>query len=197
MFTGIIEATGRVESITDQGSGKVFWISSSISSGFKPDQSVSHNGACLTIEEISDNQHRFTAIAETLSKTNLGTWHVGDIINLERCLAMNGRLDGHLVQGHVDTTGTCLSVLAKNGSWDYQFSFNRSFAPLIIEKGSIAVNGISLTCFNVTDNSLMVSIIPYTYDHTNMKNVVANSTVNLEFDLIGKYIQRNLALSGK
>lgn len=195
MFTGIIEATGRVESITDEGSGKIFWISSPISSQFKPDQSVSHNGACLTVEEISDNQHRITAIEETLTKTNLGSWRVGDTINLERCLQLNGRLDGHLVQGHVDTTGTCMQVEARNGSWDYIFNFPPSFAPLIIEKGSIAVNGISLTCYNVTDSNFTVSIIPYTYEHTNMKDVAVNSTVNLEFDLIGKYIQRNLSLS--
>lgn len=194
MFTGIVEAIGRVETVTDNGSGKIFRISSDISSQLKPDQSLAHNGACLTVEEVSGNQHRVTAIEETLRKTDLGNWHTGDYVNLERCLPMNGRLDGHLVQGHVDATGTCVSVEATNGSWNYRFSFASSFAPLIIEKGSIAVNGISLTCYNVTDNAFTVSIIPYTYEHTNMKYLKANSTVNLEFDLIGKYIQRNLLL---
>jgi riboflavin synthase len=194
MFTGIIEATGKVDSITDQGSGKVFWVSSPISTMLKPDQSLSHNGACLTVEEVAGDQHRVTAIEETLSKTDLAHWRVGDTVNLERCLQLNGRLDGHFVQGHVDTTGTCLDLASKNGSFDYRFSFPSRFAPLVVEKGSICINGISLTCYNVTEKEFTVSIIPYTYEHTNMRFIEVGSTVNLEFDLIGKYIQRSLNL---
>jgi riboflavin synthase len=195
MFTGIIEATGKVDSVTDQGSGKVFWLSSSISATLKPDQSLSHNGACLTVEEVAGNQHRVTAIEETLSKTDLAHWRVGDTVNLERCLQLNGRVDGHLVQGHVDTTGTCVSVSSKNGSFDYRFSFAPQFASLVIEKGSICINGISLTCYNVTESEFTVSIIPYTYEHTNISFIEKGSIVNLEFDLIGKYIQRSLQLN--
>ena len=194
MFTGIIEALGRVESIADEGSGRIFWISSPISRDLKPDQSLSHNGACLTIEQVSDHQHRITAVDETLKKTNLGNWLVGDTVNLERCMQINSRLDGHLVQGHVDTIGTCVEILPKNGSTEYRFSFPLSFSSLIIEKGSICINGISLTCYDVTQHEFTVAIIPFTYEHTNMKEVKINSTVNLEFDVIGKYIQRHLEL---
>ena len=194
MFTGIIEALGRVESIADEGSGRIFWISSPISRDLKPDQSLSHNGACLTIEQVTDHQHRITAVDETLKKTNLGNWLVGDTINLERCMQINSRLDGHLVQGHVDTIGTCVEILPKNGSTEYRFSFPLFFSSLIIEKGSICINGISLTCYDVTQNEFTVAIIPFTYEHTNMKEVKINSTVNLEFDVIGKYIQRHLEL---
>jgi riboflavin synthase len=194
MFTGIIEALGRVESIADEGSGRIFWISSTISADLNPDQSLSHNGACLTVEQVTDNQHRVTAVDETLKKTNLKNLHVGDLVNLERCMQMNGRLDGHLVQGHVDTTGTCVQIVTKNGSTEYRFSYPLSFSSLIIEKGSVCVNGISLTCFDITQNEFTVTIVPYTADHTNMKDVKVNTVVNLEFDLIGKYIQRHLEL---
>lgn len=190
MFTGIIEALGRVESIADEGSGKIFWISSPFSHELKPDQSLSHNGACLTVEQVTGGQHRVTAIEETLVKTNLGHWRVGDMINLERCLQMNGSLDGHLVQGHVDTQGNCIQVVPKTGSTEYRFTFPQTFSSLVIEKGSVCVNGISLTCYNISKNEFTIAIIPYTYEHTNMKNVIVNSTVNLEFDVIGKYIQR-------
>lgn len=194
MFTGIIEATGKVESITEQGSGRIFWISSSLSNELKPDQSLSHSGACLTVEQVAENQHRVTAVLETLQKTNLGDWHVGDRVNLERCMQLNGRLDGHIVQGHVDARGTCTSIESKDGSWEFQFRFPASFAALVIEKGSVCVNGISLTCYNVTGSTLNVAIIPYTYEHTNIKDVKVGTEVNLEFDVIGKYIQRKLSL---
>lgn len=194
MFTGIIEAMGKVESVTDQGSGKIFWISSPVSHELKPDQSISHNGACLTVEQVANNQHRVTAIEETLRKTNLGEWRVGDMVNLERCMQLNGRLDGHIVQGHVDATATCTKTESKNGSWEYVFNFPSSFAPLVIEKGSVCVNGISLTCFNVSISSFTVAVIPFTYEHTNMRSVKVNSLVNVEFDVIGKYIQRTLSL---
>lgn len=197
MFTGIIEAVARVESITDNGTGKVFWLSSAISNELKTDQSLSHDGTCLTVEEANNGQHRVTAIQETLSKTNLRSWHVGDLVNLERCLQMNGRLDGHLVLGHVDTTGTCVSVKSNNGSWDFTFRYPANFSSLIIEKGSITVNGISLTCYNLNHSLFTVSIIPYTYDHTNLSKVKEGDEVNLEFDLIGKYIQRNITVNGK
>lgn len=194
MFTGIIEALGRVESVSEQGSGRVFWISSPISNELKPDQSLSHNGACLTIEETANDQHRVTAINETLQKTNLGQWHVGDLINLERCMQLNGRLDGHIVQGHVDATATCVSFDAKNGSWEYRFSFPASFAALVIDKGSVCVNGISLTCYNISDNAFTIAVIPFTYQHTNIKNVKEGTIVNIEFDVIGKYINRQWSL---
>ena len=196
MFTGIIESLGSVISATPSGTNTVCWIESPISAELKIDQSVSHNGVCLTVEEINGNTHRVTAIQETLQKTNCGNWTAGTAVNLERCLLANGRLDGHLVQGHVDTTGTCISREDANGSWLYRFQFPEKFAPLIIEKGSIAINGISLTCFNVTANSCMVAIIPYTFNHTNLQWVEPGATVNIEFDLMGKYILRMRELSG-
>lgn len=194
MFTGIIEALGRVESIADEGSGRIFWLSSPISHELKPDQSLSHNGACLTVEQVAGQQHRVTAIDETLKKTNLGDWRVGDMVNLERCMQMNGRLDGHLVQGHIDTKGTCVEIIPKNGSTEYRFSYPLTFSSLIIEKGSVCINGISLTCYDITQNEFTAAIIPYTSANTNMKDVKVNSAVNLEFDVIGKYIQRHLEL---
>jgi riboflavin synthase len=139
--------------------------------------------------------HQVTAIAETIAKTNLAHWKVGSVVNIERCMVMNGRLDGHIVQGHVDCTATCIEKLDKNGSWEYVFSFPPAFAPLVIEKGSIAVNGTSLTCFEVTDNSFKVAIIPYTFEHTSINQVEPASIVNIEFDILGKYVQRSLALA--
>jgi riboflavin synthase len=194
MFTGIIETTGKVVSAEQQGANKCFWISSSISSELKVDQSVSHNGVCLTVEEVADNQHRVTAIAETLLKTDLDAWRAGHLVNLERCLAFNGRLDGHLVQGHVDATAVCTGRKELDGSWQFSFEFPAEFAPLIIEKGSISLNGISLTVFNVTAKSFDVAVIPYTYHHTNIRQVEQGTVVNLEFDMVGKYINRRLSL---
>ena len=182
MFTGIIETTGIVKEVISNGSNKTFWIESPISSQFKVDQSVSHSGVCLTIEEIKENTHRITAIDETLQKTNLGDWKAGTFINLERCLQINDRLDGHIVQGHVDTTGTCIKRKEKKGSWEFEFEFPKKFAELIIEKGSICVNGISLTAFDVIRKSFRVAIIPYTFEHTNINKVMEGDTVNLEFD---------------
>lgn len=190
MFTGIIETTGKIASVEQNGGNKTFWIVSPISPELKVDQSLSHNGVCLTVEEVIDNQHRVTAITETLNKTDLGGWQTGGLVNLERCLAFNGRLDGHLVQGHVDTTAVCTSRREMDGSWQFGFEFPSGFAPYIIEKGSIAVNGISLTLFNVTDHSFEVAIIPYTFHHTNIQQVEPGTTVNLEFDVIGKYVKR-------
>lgn len=194
MFTGIIESSGRVESVSKLGSGKCFTISSPLSEQFKVDQSVSHNGVCLTIEKIQDNTHQVTAILETLNKTTLAGWKPGTNINLERCMQMNGRLDGHIVQGHVDTTGICTYVNNLQGSWEYQISFPESFSAFIIEKGSICVDGISLTAYNVGQHEFSVAIIPYTYEHTNIGGIQPGDQVNLEFDVLGKYIQRHLSL---
>jgi riboflavin synthase len=194
MFTGIIETTGIVKEAITNGSNKTFWIQSGISQELSIDQSVSHNGVCLTVEEIKDGLHRVTAIDETLAKTNVSTWQPGTMINIERCLQMNGRLDGHIVQGHTDTTGVCTNIIEKDGSWEYNFEMDKKFASLIIEKGSVAVNGISLTIFNVLDNGFTVAIIPYTYQHTNMQYLTISDKANIEFDMIGKYVNRMVQL---
>jgi riboflavin synthase len=190
MFTGIVETTGQVEDIIRNGTNATFWISSPLSHQFSIDQSISHNGVCLTVEEIQGNRHRVTAIAETLQKSNLGGWKTGHLVNIERCLPMNGRLDGHIVQGHVDATGICIDRKELGGSWEFRFRFPDKFAALVIEKGSISLNGISLTIFNVTRNEFSVAVIPYTFEHTNIKQIDVQDTVNLEFDMIGKYVAR-------
>jgi riboflavin synthase len=179
MFTGIIEKTGIIKEILSHGTNKSFWVESSIAQELKIDQSLSHNGVCLTVEEIKNGMHRVTAIEETLLKTNLGSWEKESIINLERCLQLNGRLDGHMVQGHADCTAECVVVLEKAGSWEFTFTFPENFASLIIEKGSVTVNGISLTCFNVTNDRFTVAIIPYTFEHTNMSSLKKGETVNI------------------
>lgn len=194
MFTGIIEGFGIIHSIERQGTNVTFKILSPISNELKVDQSVSHNGVCLTVEEVKEGVHSVTAIEETLKKTNLSAWEEGTLVNLERCMTMNGRIDGHMVQGHVDTTAICTEKKDAVGSWEFRFQFPRQFAALIIEKGSVSLNGISLTIFNVDDSSFSVAIIPYTYSHTNIQQVKEGSTVNIEFDMIGKYVNRMLAL---
>lgn len=194
MFTGIIEATGIVKEVITNGSNRSFWVESPLSTEFKADQSISHSGVCLTVEEIKGSSHRVTAIDETLKKTNLENWVAGTPVNIERCLAINGRLDGHFVQGHVDTTGKCLKRTEKNGSWEFVIEFPKKFAGLIIEKGSICVNGISLTAFNVKKNRFTIAVIPYTFDHTTIQQTKKGDLVNLEFDLLGKYITRGLEL---
>jgi len=196
MFTGIIEMIGIVDEVQQTGSNKTFWISSSMSKELSVDQSLSHNGVCLTIEEVEGNRHRVTAIQETLDKSNIDSWVKHDKINLERCLPLNGRLDGHMVQGHVDATGICINTEAQTGSWVYTFEISENFAGLIVEKGSVSLNGISLTIFNVTINTFSVAIIPYTYEHTTMQDLKKGSIVNIEFDIIGKYVQRNQQLKG-
>jgi riboflavin synthase len=197
MFTGIIETIGIVKEVAANGSNKIFWIESGISSQLKVDQSVSHSGVCLTIEEVKGNCHRITAIDETLQKTTLCNWQAGTLINLERCLQLNDRLDGHIVQGHVDDTGTCIKRKEKDGSWEFEFKFPKKFAPLIIEKGSICLNGISLTAFDVKKKSFSIAVIPYTFEHTDIKQVSEGNQVNLEFDMIGKYLLRRLSLKEK
>jgi len=194
MFTGIIETTGEIIEVTTSGTNKTFWIKSSISDDLKVDQSVSHNGVCLTVEEILASSHRVTAIDETLRKTELGTWTAGTIVNLERCLKFNDRIDGHMVQGHVDGLATCKAIDDKDGSTLLTFSIAKNFAHLIIEKGSIGINGISLTVFDVTENGFSVAIIPYTWNHTNLKSLYVGKQVNIEFDMMGKYISRYIAL---
>jgi riboflavin synthase len=190
MFTGIIEATGVISSISGVGTNKTYQIISSLSPKLKVDQSLSHDGVCLTIESVTEHTYQVTAIAETLSKTCLSQWRPGDRINLERCLQINGRLDGHMVQGHVDTTANCIDRQNQSGSWVFRFEFPDSFRNLVTEKGSIAVNGISLTCFNVSDHEFSVAIIPYTFDNTNIRDRFPGSIVNIEFDMIGKYVER-------
>lgn len=196
MFTGIIECTGKILSVSAKGTNLSFWIESPISAALKIDQSVSHNGVCLTVEALDGDKHLVTAIEETLKKTDLGNWKEGMEINLERCMLMNGRLDGHIVQGHVDTTAVCVEKKELDGSWEYSFQFPAEFAHLVIEKGSIAVNGISLTCFHVGKDRFTIAVIPYTFEHTNIHQVVVGTFVNIEFDILGKYVQRRLELSG-
>jgi riboflavin synthase len=197
MFTGIIESTGIVKQVISNGSNKIFWVESSLSSKFKADQSVSHSGVCLTVEEVRENAHRVTAVDETLQKTNLADWKEGTLVNLERCLQLNQRLDGHLVQGHVDTTATCTNKKEKAGSWEFVFEFPKKFANLVIEKGSVCLNGISLTAFEVKRKKFTVAIVPFTFEHTNIKEVQEGDRVNLEFDMIGKYLLRSLSLKEK
>jgi riboflavin synthase len=183
-----------VKQVISNGSNKNFWVGSPVSSQLEVDQSVSHSGVCLTVEEVRENTHRITAIDETLQKTNLGDWKEGALVNMERCLRLNDRLDGHLVQGHVDATAICTQRKEKAGSWEFEFVFPKKFAALMIEKGSVCVNGISLTAFNVKRKSFTVAIVPFTFEHTNIKDVQEGDRVNLEFDLIGKYLLRRLSL---
>jgi riboflavin synthase len=195
MFTGIVETQGLVKKVIENGTNKTFWVKSAISSKLKVDQSVAHDGVCLTIEEVKGSRHRVTAIAETLGKTTLGDRQVGATINLERCLKINDRLDGHFVQGHVDATAICIDKKEKDGSWEFSFQILPEFASLIIEKGSITINGISLTVFNLDASTFDVAIIPYTFEHTNMNLVKPGQKVNIEFDMLGKYINRKLSLN--
>jgi riboflavin synthase len=194
MFTGIIETTGIIKDIFSSGTNKTFWVQSALAHQLTIDQSVAHNGVCLTVEEVKDGLYRITAIEETLIKTNLTGWKINTVVNIERCMQMNGRIDGHIVQGHVDTVATCIENIAKDGSWEYQFEFDKKFGALIIEKGSIALNGISLTIFNVKENGFTVAIIPYTYHHTNMQYLKQGDKINIEFDMIGKYVGRIMGL---
>ena len=188
MFTGIIEQIGHITAIKKEGENIHFTVQSSIANELKIDQSVAHNGACLTVVSINDDEYTVTAIHETLEKTNLGEWKVGTKVNLERCMQMNGRLDGHIVQGHVDTTATCTNIEDQNGSW--KFTFNYLTEQVTVEKGSITVNGVSLTVVDSKDGQFSVCIIPYTYEHTNFHQLKIGDKINLEFDIIGKYVVR-------
>lgn len=190
MFTGIIETVGQVAGLEKKGGNLDLIISSSVSKELKIDQSVSHNGVCLTVVEVSGNTHRVTAIDETLKKTNFASLKIGDEVNLERCMKIGNRLDGHIVQGHVDQTAECISVSEEKGSWVSTFQYHPSKENMVVEKGSICVNGISFTAFNAKENLFSVAIIPYTFENTNIKQIKKGSLVNLEFDVIGKYVAR-------
>lgn len=192
MFTGIVETQATVKTIQAMGSGLTFLLESPIAAELKVDQSVSHDGVCLTVEALHPNAYQVTAIAETLNKTTLGAWKVGDAVNVERCLKSDGRFDGHIVQGHVDQTGTCEKITDLGGSWQLDFSYDPSKGNVTVEKGSICINGISLTVFHSGPGKFSVGIIPYTMEHTNLKTIKAGHAVNLEFDIIGKYVARML-----
>jgi len=191
MFTGIIEDQGIVLGLEVNRGNLNITLSSKLTSEFKIDQSVSHNGICLTIVKIKDNAYTVTAIKETIAKTNIGKWQIGEVVNLERAMIIGARLDGHMIQGHIDQVGECFKIDKTNGSWEYTFQYNPS-DNLTVEKGSIAVNGISLTVVQSDDNSFSVAIIPYTYNHTNFQNLTIGSVVNLEFDVLGKYLAKML-----
>lgn len=190
MFTGIIEAVGKVENIERTGTNINFTLSCPFTAELKIDQSLAHNGCCLTVVKISGNQYTVTAIDETLEKTNLGNWEVGTIVNLERCMKMDGRLDGHIVQGHVDKTGEVIAIENRDGSYFITFQYDVNGDFITVPQGSVTVNGISLTVANSRDNQFSVAIIPYTWEFTNMKYLNIGDKVNLEFDIIGKYIAK-------
>lgn len=194
MFTGIIETTGRIIEVKKAAANTQFKIESPISHELKVDQSVSHDGVCLTVVEVREGFHWVVAIDETLQKSNLASLHEGDEVNLERCMLNNGRFDGHIVQGHIDQTGKVNKIEDANGSWLYTIEYDPGRGNVTVEKGSVAVNGVSLTCFNSTNSGFTVAIIPYTYEHTNFHDLEIGSTVNLEFDIIGKYVKRLLQL---
>ena len=190
MFTGIIEGFGKVMELNNDQENLNITLESTLTQKLKIDQSLAHNGVCLTVVDIKENQYVVTAVQETLLKSNLGNLKLGDFINLERAIKMNGRLDGHIVQGHVDQTGQCIGVDNKDGSWIYEFKYASEQGNITIEKGSITINGVSLTVINSGINSFSVAIIPYTYEHTNFKFMKVGDIVNLEFDMIGKYIKK-------
>ena len=191
MFTGIVEDNGVVLNLVANKGNLNITLSSKLVSEFKIDQSVSHNGICLTVVEIKNNTYTVTAIGETISKTNISSWEVGEEINLERAMKIGARLDGHMIQGHIDQVGECTKANETNGSWEYVFKYDASLN-ITVEKGSIAVNGVSLTVVDSDENSFSVAIIPYTYSHTNFKNFTVGSVVNLEFDILGKYLMKML-----
>jgi len=194
MFTGIIETLGTVSHLQQEADNLHIKVASPLSDELKIDQSVSHNGVCLTVVALSPGEHTVTAIAETLQKSNLSELQIGSRINLERCTRVGDRLDGHIVQGHVDQTAQCISIADQQGSWLYTFQFDRSQGNITVEKGSITVNGISLTVVDSQVDRFSVAIIPYTLEHTNLSQVKVGDTVNLEFDVIGKYVARIMAL---
>jgi riboflavin synthase len=190
MFTGIIESLGTVTALVKDNDNLHITIASSITNELKIDQSVAHNGVCLTVVAINDNQYTVTAIRETLEKTNLNDWKTGSFVNLERAMKLGDRLDGHIVQGHVDQIGICKSVENANGSWYFTFEYDESIGNITIEKGSVTVNGVSLTVVHSKKNEFSVAIIPYTFEHTNFNTFIVGTKINLEFDVIGKYVSR-------
>jgi riboflavin synthase len=192
MFTGIVESKGKVVRIVQDQSNRHFLIASPIGNELKVDQSLAHNGVCLTVTKITDQGHWVTAVDETLKKSNLGDWKEGSVVNLERSMPANGRFDGHIVQGHVDQVGLCTRVQEVEGSWLFDFEYDPSGGNITVEKGSVAIDGVSLTCFNSANGSFRVTIIPYTFEHTTFGTLKAGDRVNLEFDILGKYIKRLL-----
>jgi riboflavin synthase len=188
MFTGIVESTSELLAIKNQGSNLDFTFKTALVSELKIDQSLCHNGVCLTVVELSDNSYHVTAIEETLKKTNLGQLKIGDRVNLERCMPAHGRFDGHIVQGHVDQVAYCTQIEDREGSWNLRFEFREPMESILVEKGSICLNGISLTVFDIEENAFTVSIIPYTWEFTNLSELVIGSSVNIEFDVLGKYL---------
>jgi riboflavin synthase len=196
MFTGIIETIGIISDIKKDQGNVHLTIQTNITNELKIDQSVAHNGVCLTVVEIFDNKHVVTAIQETINKTTLGEWQIGDKVNIERAMKLGDRLDGHIVQGHVDQTAVCTSIQEKSGSWEFTFEYDTALNNITIEKGSITVNGTSLTVVNSAKNSFSVAIIPYTYEHTIFHTFEIGTKVNLEFDVVGKYIARMYELRG-
>lgn len=195
MFTGIVEEIGKITKLEKSGNNIDIYVKAEMTPELKIDQSVSHNGVCLTVVEIKDKIYKVTAVKETLQKTNLGKLKTGDAVNLERGMKLGDRLDGHIVQGHVDQTAICKNIKEADGSWEFKFEYDPSIGNLTIEKGSITVNGVSLTVVNSKKNEFSVAIIPFTYDHTTFKNLKIEDTVNLEFDVIGKYVKRITELS--
>jgi riboflavin synthase len=195
MFTGIIEALGEIKTVSNEGGNRRFRITSPISKELKIDQSVSHNGVCLTVVDVRGDEHEVVAVRETLSKSTLEGLVIGDVINLERCMAANGRFDGHIVQGHVDQTATVTRISDQSGSWLFDFEYEPSRGNITVEKGSICINGVSLTCFNSHHGGFSVAIIPYTFEHTDFGHLKVGDRVNLEFDIIGKYVARLLKTS--
>ena len=194
MFTGIIETLGEIKALHKDGGNVHITIASTVTDELKIDQSVAHNGVCLTVIAIDKNEYTVTAIQETIDKTNLSDWKTGDFVNLERAMKLGDRLDGHIVQGHVDQTGICKSIEEANGSWYFTFEYDPILNNLTIEKGSITINGVSLTVVNSLKSEFSVAIIPYTYEHTNFKNFKIGTKINLEFDVIGKYVSKLYSL---
>ncbi|SHI78433.1 riboflavin synthase [Flavobacterium haoranii] len=195
MFTGIIETLGTIKKIVKDQENLIITIQSNITNELKIDQSVAHNGICLTVVEIKEDNYSVVAIKETILKTNIGEWQVGDIVNLERAMKLGDRLDGHIVQGHVDQTGKCIAIENSNGSWYFTFEYDETLSNITIEKGSITINGTSLTVVNSKKNEFSVAIIPYTYENTNFHSFKIGTIVNLEFDVVGKYVKRLFELN--
>ena len=194
MFTGIVEALGMVEAIEREGENVHLTISSVLGNELQIDQSIAHNGVCLTVIGLDEHQHTVTAIRETLQLTTIGELTIGSQVNLERCMKLNDRLDGHIVQGHVDAKAECLSIVEEQGSWRYKLRYDSQFASLILSKGSICINGVSLTSIDPTTDTLEVAVIPYTYEHTTFQFLKVGDSVNLEFDILGKYLERRFSL---
>ena len=190
MFTGIVESLGKITNINLEEGNVDFTIKSSISKELKIDQSVSHNGVCLTVVDVKNDTHTVTAVKETLDKSSLKNFNEGDSINLERAMKLGERLDGHMVQGHVDGVAKCIEVNLNEGSWIYKFEFDKNWQSLLIEKGSVCINGVSLTVFGINDNTFCVTIIPYTFENTSFKELKPGDLVNIEFDMVGKYLSR-------